>query len=122
MTEPARDWPWPNTLPAGGAVLQARRRCVDQQCASGRARKLTPPQWRCYIDHSKTKPTVEGSMGRISGFQQFLQILTVPDNVPIIAMMILVMFFTYIALMQARRNDQLIEHGHRERIIDEMRK
>src|ERR1019366_8707773 len=86
------------------------------------SRKLTPPQWRCYIDHSKTKPTVEDSMGRISGFQQFLQILTVPDNVPIIAMMILVMFFTYIALKQARRNDQLIEHGHRERIIDEMRK
>jgi hypothetical protein len=25
-------------------------------------------------------------------------------------------------LKQARRNDQLIEHGHRERIIDEMRK
>ncbi|MGB8412559.1 MAG: hypothetical protein WCE23_07010 [Candidatus Binatus sp.] len=61
-------------------------------------------------------------MGRISGFQQFLQILTVPDNIPIIAMMILVMFFTYIALNQGRRNDQLIEHGHRERIADEMRK
>jgi hypothetical protein len=37
-------------------------------------------------------------------------------------MMLLVMFFTYISLKQARRNDQLIEHGHRERIIDEMRK
>jgi hypothetical protein len=61
-------------------------------------------------------------MGRISGFQQFLQILTVPDNVPIIGMMILVMFFTYVALKQGRRNDQLIEHGQRERIIDEMRK
>ena len=57
-----------------------------------------------------------------TGVQQFLEILTVPDNIPIIAMMILVMFFTYIALKQARRNDQLIEHGHRERIIDEMRK
>jgi hypothetical protein len=64
----------------------------------------------------------EGSIVQISGFQQFLEILTVPDNIPIIAMMILVMFFTYVALKQARRNDQLIEHGHRERIIDEMRK
>jgi hypothetical protein len=35
---------------------------------------------------------------QITGFQQFLEILTVPDNIPIIAMMILVMFFTYIAL------------------------
>jgi hypothetical protein len=61
-------------------------------------------------------------MEHISGFQQFLEILTVADNIPIIAMMLLVMFFTYIALKQARRNDQLIEHGHRERIIDEMRK
>ena len=86
------------------------------------AAKLTLPRRRCYIDHSKAKPTVEDSMGHISGFQQFLQILTVPDNIPIIAMMILVMFFTYIALKQGRRNDQLIEHGHRERIIDEMRK
>jgi hypothetical protein len=32
------------------------------------------------------------------------------------------MFFTYVALKQGRRNDQLIEHGQRERIIDEMRK
>jgi hypothetical protein len=84
--------------------------------------KLTLPRRHCYIDHSKTKASVEDSMGQITGFQQFLQILTVPDNIPIIAMMILVMFFTYVALKQARRNDQLIEHGHRERIIDEMRK
>jgi hypothetical protein len=61
-------------------------------------------------------------MEHISGLQQFLEILTVPDNVPIMGMMILVMFFTYISLKQGRRNDQLIEHGHRERIIDEMRK
>ena len=60
---------------------------------------------------------------QITGFQQFLEILTVPDNIPIIAMMILVMFFTYIASRPAaRRNDQLIGVGHRERIIDEMRK
>ena len=37
-------------------------------------------------------------------------------------MTILVMFFTYVALKQARRNDQLIEHGHRERIAGAMRK
>ncbi|MDB5107193.1 MAG: hypothetical protein JWM69_134 [Candidatus Binatus sp.] len=61
-------------------------------------------------------------MEHISGLQQFLEILTVPDNIPIIAMMILVIFFTYISLKQGRRNDQLIEHGHRERIIEEMRK
>lgn len=60
--------------------------------------------------------------GHISGLQQFLQILVQPDNIPIMGMMLLVLFFTYVALRQARRNDQLIEHGERDKIIDEMRK
>jgi hypothetical protein len=61
-------------------------------------------------------------MEQLSGLQQFLIILTQPDNIPIMGMMVLVLFFTWMALKQARRNDQLIEHGHRDRIIDEMRK
>jgi hypothetical protein len=83
---------------------------------------LTLPNGVGTSDQSKVESGVEDPVVQITGFQQFLEILTVPDNIPIIAMMILVMFFTYIALKQARRNDQLIEHGHRERIIDEMRK
>jgi hypothetical protein len=61
-------------------------------------------------------------MEHLTGFQQFLKILTQADNIPIMAMMLLVLFFTYIGLKQARRNDQLIEHGQRDKIIDEMRK
>jgi hypothetical protein len=61
-------------------------------------------------------------MEHITGFQQFLTILTQADNVPIMGMMFLVLFFTYISLKQARRNDQLIEHGQRDKIIEEMRK
>lgn len=61
-------------------------------------------------------------MEHITGLQQFLAIVTKADNIPIGAMMILVVFFTYVALKQARRNDQLIEHGKRDRIIEEMRK
>jgi hypothetical protein len=37
-------------------------------------------------------------------------------------MLILVLFFTYVSFKQARRNDQLIEHGMRDRVIEEMRK
>jgi hypothetical protein len=59
---------------------------------------------------------------QITGFQQFLTILTAPDNIPIMGMLLLVLFFTYVALKQARRHDQLIEHGRRDRIIEEMRK
>ncbi len=61
-------------------------------------------------------------MEPLTGLQQFLIILTQADNIPIMGMMLLVLFFTWMALKQARRNDQLIEHGHRDRIIDEMRK
>lgn len=61
-------------------------------------------------------------MEPLSGLQQFLIILTQADNIPIMGMMLLVLFFTWMAMKQARRNDQLIEHGHRDRIIDEMRK
>jgi uncharacterized membrane protein YhhN len=61
-------------------------------------------------------------MEPLTGLQQFLIILTQADNIPIMGMMLLVLFFTWMALKQARRNDQLIEHGHRDRIIEEMRK
>lgn len=60
--------------------------------------------------------------GHITGLQQFLQILTQPDNVPIMGMLLLVLFFTHIAMKQARRNDQLIGRGERDKVIEEMRK
>lgn len=37
-------------------------------------------------------------MEPISGLQQFLGIVTQPDNIPIMAMMLLVLFFTYLGL------------------------
>jgi hypothetical protein len=61
-------------------------------------------------------------MEHVTGLQQFLDIVTKADNIPIGAMMILVMYFTYISLKQARRNDRLIERGKRDQIIEEMRK
>jgi hypothetical protein len=61
-------------------------------------------------------------MEPISGLQQFMGIVTQPDNIPIMAMMLLVLFFTYLGLKQARRNDQLIGKGQRDKIIEEMRK
>ncbi len=61
-------------------------------------------------------------MEHVTGLQQFMHILTQPDNIPIMGMMLLVLFFTFVGLRQARRNDQLIEHGKRDKIIEEMRK
>jgi len=61
-------------------------------------------------------------MEHITGFQQFVTILIQPDNIPIMGMMFLVLYFTYIALKQARRNDQLIARGERDKIVEEMQK
>ena len=60
-------------------------------------------------------------MEHISGLQQFLGIVAKADNIPIGGMMLLVLYFTYLALRQARRNDQLIERGERDKMIEEMR-
>jgi hypothetical protein len=80
---------------------------------------LNPPDLRFAREFGH----IPGSrMEHLTGLQQFLKILTQADNIPIMAMMLLVLFFTYIGLKQARRNDQLIEHGQRDKIIDEMRK
>jgi hypothetical protein len=74
-------------------------------------------------DRRPVQGEFEGSiMEHMTGLQQFLTIVSQPDNIPIGAMMILVLFFTYVSFKQARRNDQLIEHGMRDKVIDEMRK
>ena len=42
----------------------------------------------------------------MSGLDQFLDILLKPDNIPIAGMLLLVFFFTWIGLKQARRNER----------------
>ena len=58
----------------------------------------------------------------LTGWQQFMEILTKPDNIPIAGMMLLVLFFTWIGFRQARRNDQLIAEGRRDEVLKEMQK
>ena len=45
-------------------------------------------------------------MEELSGLQYFLEIVTKPDNIPIVGMLILVLFFTWVGLRQAVRNDR----------------
>ena len=61
-------------------------------------------------------------MERISGWDQFTEILFKPDNIPIAGMLILIFFFTWVGLKQARRNDQLIAQGRSDEILKEMQK
>lgn len=55
-----------------------------------------------------------------SGWYNFFAILTKPDNIPIAGMLLLVLFFTWIGLRQAFKNDRLIEEGKKDKILDGM--
>ena len=55
-----------------------------------------------------------------SALTQFLSIMVQPDNIPIVGMMILLFFFTYLAFREARKNDQLIAAGKRDDVLKEM--
>jgi hypothetical protein len=55
-----------------------------------------------------------------SGLHNFLEIVTKPDNIPIVGMLLLVLFFTWVGMKQAFRNDKLIEEGKKDEIPEEM--
>lgn len=59
-------------------------------------------------------------MEEASGLHNFLTILTKPDNIPIVGMLILVVFFTWIGLKEAFKHDKLIEEGKEDEIPNEM--
>lgn len=59
-------------------------------------------------------------MEEASGLQNFLEIVTKPDNIPIVGMLFLVIFFSWIGLRQAFKNDKLIEEGKEDEIPNEM--
>ena len=55
-----------------------------------------------------------------SGWDNFTAILTKPDNIPIVMMVGLIGFFTWLSLSEARKNDKLIEEGRRDEILRRM--
>lgn len=55
-----------------------------------------------------------------SGWHNFLEIVTKPDNIPIVAMLILVIFFTWLGMREALKNDKLAEEGREDDIPKEM--
>ncbi len=59
-------------------------------------------------------------MEELTGWQNFLEIVTKPDNIPIVGMLLLVLFFTWVGLRQGLKNDRLREEGKRGDIINKM--
>lgn len=50
----------------------------------------------------------------------FIAILSKPDNIPIVGMILAVIFFFWLWLRQALRHDKLIGEGRKDEIVDEM--
>jgi hypothetical protein len=59
-------------------------------------------------------------MERVSALHQFVEILTKPDNIPIAGMLFLVLFFTWVALRQALRNDEHLRDGKLDEVLRDM--
>ncbi len=55
-----------------------------------------------------------------SGLYYFMEIVSKPDNIPIVGMLILVLFFTWVGLRQAMKNDRLIDEGREDEIPETM--
>ena len=56
---------------------------------------------------------------RILG-EQFCSIISLPDNVPIVGMLVAVLLCLAVALKQAFKHDRLIAEGRKDEIYDEM--
>ena len=57
-----------------------------------------------------------------SGWNQFVSIISKPDNMPVAGALLLVLFFTWVALRQARKHDRLTRDGRKRDILEEMQK
>jgi hypothetical protein len=52
--------------------------------------------------------------------ENFLAILTKPDNIPIAGMLVAVLFFIWVCFKQALKNDKFIRDENRDRIYEDM--
>ncbi len=51
-----------------------------------------------------------------------IEIVTKPDNIPIVGLLVLIVFFGWVSLSQALRNDRLIKKGRKSEIPERMRR
>jgi len=59
---------------------------------------------------------------KVTAWQQFVDIISKPDNMPVAGALLLVMLFTWLSIREARKNDRLIAAGRKSEILSEMQK
>jgi len=52
--------------------------------------------------------------------QNFWAIVSLPDNIPIVLMLGLVGYFTWLSFREARKHDRLIRQGRRDQVLKAM--
>lgn len=57
---------------------------------------------------------------QMTAWDPFLAIISKPDNMPVAGALVLVVFFTVVALKQAFHNDRLIAEGRKDEILSDM--
>jgi hypothetical protein len=55
-----------------------------------------------------------------SALDHFLHIMTLPDNIPIVGLMFILFYFTYLGFREARKNDELERQGRHDEILERM--
>jgi len=54
------------------------------------------------------------------GLEHFVHILTLPDNIPIVIMVVLIILCCWVSIYEMKENDKLIKKGEKEKIYDRM--
>jgi hypothetical protein len=52
--------------------------------------------------------------------ENLLKILSLPDNIPIVIMLVAVIYLTWLSFSEAKKNDKLIDEGKRDQIYRRM--
>ena len=65
-------------------------------------------------------PVAEAGAEHNSGIHNFLEIVTKPDNLPIVAMFFIIFYFFSLSMKMASANDALTAKGEHEKIYDRM--
>ena len=55
-----------------------------------------------------------------TAWDQFVEIISKPDNMPVAGALLLVVFFTWVSMREALRNDRLIREKRKDEIITRM--
>jgi hypothetical protein len=63
---------------------------------------------------------IDAVVRRGGNMEHFWEILTKPDNLPIVGMLLAVIFCLWVALSQALKHDRLIAQGKKDDVYSEM--